>query len=134
MRRICMPCGCGSAHSPGEPEARGGGPSGEASDSNSRHASGSDAERAQHAAEISNQPKREFLSILGHELRNPLNAIVKAARVLGPCHSTNSMRSTPPCFFVLRSARSGLCFVGVPRKAAQAEPVRLSLSSGRIAR
>ena len=41
------------------------------------------AERAQHAAEVSNQAKREFISILGHELRNPLNAIVNAARVLG---------------------------------------------------
>jgi signal transduction histidine kinase len=40
------------------------------------------AERAQHAAEVSNQAKREFISILGHELRNPLNAIVNAARVL----------------------------------------------------
>jgi signal transduction histidine kinase len=41
-----------------------------------------DAERAQHTAEASNQTKREFLSILGHELRNPLNAIVNAARLL----------------------------------------------------
>jgi signal transduction histidine kinase len=40
------------------------------------------AERAQHAAEVSNQAKRDFISILGHELRNPLNAIVNAARVL----------------------------------------------------
>jgi signal transduction histidine kinase len=48
------------------------------------------AERAQRAAEVSNQAKREFISILGHELRNPLNAIVNAARILdapaGPDH------------------------------------------------
>jgi signal transduction histidine kinase len=40
------------------------------------------AERAQHTAEVANQAKREFISILGHELRNPLNAIVNAARIL----------------------------------------------------
>jgi signal transduction histidine kinase len=40
------------------------------------------AERAQHTAEVSNEAKREFISILGHELRNPLNAIANAARVL----------------------------------------------------
>ena len=40
------------------------------------------AERAQHMAEVSNRAKREFISILGHELRNPLNAIVNAARIL----------------------------------------------------
>jgi signal transduction histidine kinase len=41
-----------------------------------------DAERAHHTAEAANVAKSEFLSMLGHELRNPLNALVNAARVI----------------------------------------------------
>jgi signal transduction histidine kinase len=51
------------------------------------------AERAQHTAEVSNQAKREFISILGHELRNPLNAIVNAARILDTPAGQDHVRS-----------------------------------------
>jgi signal transduction histidine kinase len=40
------------------------------------------AESARHLAEAADRAKNEFLTMLGHELRNPLHAIALACQLL----------------------------------------------------